>query len=258
MSDTTSTENMADFYEKEYIRPRLTPQNHQPTQPIKESINDFELDEEDLINETYYAGGDEKPAKGKKKKAPKKESFMDLADRFIREEFDEFDDDLDDDYSGGDFEDFDADFDSGDEGTIEISTTTIRDIISQLQGLIGDEGAEDEEGDDFDDFDDFEEFEDDFESDDPFEDDDFPQESTGDCRVRGDYSGKANSLKKKSNLKDKSRANTKYPPSNTGGRTGDSRLKGDYSGNPKPLKKTNLKDKSRAKTGHKPTSDDLF
>ena len=190
---------------------------------------DFDLDDK-LNQETYYAGGDEcdsrnktKPKMKKSKTKMKKESFQSLAASLLNEEFgDEYDDDDDldmgDEFGGDDF--------GGDDESVSIPASTLRDIISQLQGLVGD---------DFEDEDEFadDEFSDDEFADDDFEDD-FPTESwdggKGAQRLNGDYSGKPKAIKN-SNLNDKGRAKTGARPNRSeGGSTGDQRMRGDTSG----------------------------
>lgn len=256
-----SSRDLTDFYQETYLNSG-TPQNQQPKKEVvRESIEDFD---DELLNETYYAGGDEKPRRKKskakrattKKGKVSKESFMSLADSILNEEFEDFGDD-------GEFDDFDSDS-GGEEETVSVSVSVLRDLIDQLQGIVGFEGEDDLDlNDEFvDGEDDFSD--DDFETDefvddeDPFEGDDFPQESTGDSRMRGDYSGKLNS-QKGSNLGDRSRVKTGYRPHNKAGKTGDGRMRGDYSGKPKgDGNGGKLRDKSSSKVGCEPTCDDLF
>lgn len=261
-----SSTDLSEFYLENYIKsPSTSPQAAPQKQVVTESIEDYEDDfdfDAPLTQETYYAGGDEgdsrnhkKGAKNlkkikKKKASAQKESFLDFADSLLNEEFDEYGDEEFDDFGGGDnFED----------DTVSVSASVLRDLIGQLEGILGDVEGGEEFDDEFvdDEFSDDEFADDDFEED-PFEGDDFPRESSGDCRIKGDYSGKSKPLGK-SNLADKSKAKTGYRPGNKGGKTGDQRLRGDYSGKPKSGGTgCNLKDKSKAKVGGDPTLDDLF
>jgi hypothetical protein len=261
---------LSDLYNEEYLN--IPTQAGNQVNPILENTNldeeieyedlDFDLNDE-LNQETYYAGGDEGDSRNKtkpkiskkKKKTTMKESFRSLAASLLNEEFDgNFgDDDLDmgDDFGGDD------EF-GGDEEDVTIPASTLRDIISQLEGLIG--GGSDE-------FDD-EGFEDDFE-DDEFGDDEFPTESwdggNGAQRLNGDYSGKPKPLKA-SNLQDRGRAKTGAKPNRSeGGSTGDQRLRGDTSGKAKRDGGTNFTQGGNANKGNAKTnfrkanpSEDLF
>ncbi len=212
----------------------------QPHQDTDESIeyDDLEFDlGDELANETYY--GHEKAMvatkKSKKKNAKSKsaigEAFHKIYQSVVREQ-----DEFGNDEFGGEFEDdgedFEFDDDGMDEGTVEVSSSVLRDLISQLQGLLGEDDFEDEQ------FDDTE-----FESEEQDWDDEVPTESChlgdGDTRLSGNYSGKAQAYSgngghlsdgKNSN---KNNARVKAKPNSTEGKTGDGRMGGDYSGKSK-------------------------
>jgi|TARA_R110000787_G_scaffold336_9_gene1307 hypothetical protein len=250
--------DLSEFYVQEYLTESATPLEGadagQETPPIPEGVEDvveyddleFDLGDE-LSNETYYAGGDEgdsrnsaKPKiKKGAKKGVKKESFAALYRSIVEENMDEF---------GGEGEyatDDEMDYDEGDE-TVSVSASVIRDIISQLEGIVG--GGE-------------EEFEDDY-AEDGLEDE-FPTESwdggAGDQRMKGNYSGKATGGKE-SNLNSKGQADTGFKPDDTEGSEGDGKMKGDYSGKAKGGKTSNLHSKGQAKVKGKKTKPevDLF
>jgi hypothetical protein len=221
-----------------------TLQQHPDTdESIEYDDLDFDLGD-GLNNETYYAGGDEgdsrnvgvtpKIAKKKpsKSKAAIGEAFQKIYQSVVREQ-DEFGDDFGGGFDDGGEDEFAFGDEGGDEGTVEVSSSVIRDLIFQLQGLLGEDDFEDEA---------FDDGGMDTEDDQDWEDD-FPTESwnggNGDPRMHGNYSGKAQadsgsgghlSDGKNSN---KGNARVKARPNSTEGRTGDGRMRGDYSGKSK-------------------------
>lgn len=274
--------NLQDYYTNEYLveSTRLpgdsgqdnNSQQHPDLDDVV-SYDDLEFDLDDNLNqETYYAGGDERPRKSKGKKSVKKESnsFNSLCQSVLSEQFE--DDFESDDFESDDFEDEGFE----DEGTVEVSTSVLRDLISQLQGLIGDSGFDDESDDEYvDDMDD--EYGDGFEDDDDDLEDSFPTESwdggKGSQRLSGDYSGKTKGdtgcgphlSKGKDSNKGSARVNAR--PHKDTNSTGEQRLSGDYSGKARGDKGTShLKggkdsNKSSGKTPYKKSSrpeEDLF
>lgn len=262
--------DLSEYYTTEYLTESAPAQNLkgvkdgqdntlQPHPDVDAAVeyDDLEFDlGDELTKETYYAGGDEGDSRNKvtpkiknRKKSLKKESFNDLVKSVLVSEMDDFEAD----YEGeADYED---DYDMEDEGTVEVSASVIRDIIGQLEGLVG--GVEDEYA------------EDEYVDDEGFEDD-FAEESwdggAGDQRIKGDYSGKARG-QGGSNLNDKGRAKVNAKPNNTEGSEGDERLGGTYDGKAKRdrgtthLKGGKNSNKSSGKTKYKKTpnpEEDLF
>ncbi len=255
--------DLSEFYTDEY----LTESNKGNTTNKKHLNEDVDLDDLDLLDdddfglEEGYSGPTDEygaPVKKRGKKLEKKkgkktmkESFENLYRNIMLEEVDYSGDELDDDFGDEDFSDFGDDDtpDDLDSDTVPVSVSVLKDLISQLQGLVGDVGGDDDfddEGSEYDDFDGYDNLDD---------DDSVPMESwdggRGNTGMQGDYSGKA----KRQGLNTPKGGRTGFKPNNTEGSTGDERLKGDYSGK---AKRQGLNTPKGGRTGFKPDKEDLF
>lgn len=264
--------DLSELYVEKYLTENTAPKQPEGVitesdiEEIENAMLDLDLDDDFDLNETYYAGGDEKGGKKKPlkkgKKSVKSESFQSLAKSILSEEFDmDYEDDggFDDGFEDDGFED--------DGDMVSIPRSTLTDIISQLEGIMGGGDDFDDDFDEFEtEFDDANEYDDDFDSefDDDLEDD-FPTESwdggKGDQRMRGDYSGKPKAGGNGGNLSSKGNSKVKGKLSRSeGGSTGDQRMRGDTSGKANSLRASDLHSKGKAKTNFRKANpeEDLF